>query len=116
MVTGSRELGSKIYLCDIQKPRAETDMSPFPSRKLMVPPHFDEDDDDDKGQKQEMTRMEGTKTETTSSKKCSDYFQVVSCADMEGKLLDLSFVQKTVVCLSKASSSSGTTTISHVTI
>ena len=74
LVAGNKELGNRIYLCDIQKPASS---SLFQQRTK-------ETDGDTK-----------------------EYFQVVGCADLEGQLLDISFVQKTVICLSNAEPSSG---------
>ena len=103
LVTGAKDK-HKIYLCDTQNvdtankrfgSSSSTKKQKFtPTLDTIAPVKFSTS----KEKKSDVFRpIESTEPQMTEDD--PTYFKVKSCANLEGILLDLSFVQKTVICL-----------------
>ena len=109
LVTGAKNK-HKIYLCDIQKPETSDKRYGSITRKPKFTPSFDKKSDD-------LYTAKITDTKSSTSTEDKSYFKIKSCANLEGILLDISFVQKIVICLTCTITSDETeeTTESEVT-
>ena len=89
LVTGAKNK-HKIYLCDIQKPETSDKRYSSVTRKPKFTPSLDKKSTD-------LQTMNVADTKSSTSQEDKSYFQVKSCANLEGILLDISFVQKVVI-------------------
>ena len=92
LVTGAKDK-HKIYLCDIQKPEtSDKRYGSNASRKPKFTPSFDKKSDD-------LPSNKPSELQGATSPDDRSYFKVKACANLEGILLDISFVQKIAICL-----------------